>query len=152
MNFEGLRGWLKSLLQYFMLYRTPRNFCVLQNAQKFQSAHVHNNLSNFQKAVGVTVMMGKLAQQGPGITNPAGGCPIVTVNSICFLNITVFIVYMCTLFGFYVCGVYFNLFWYLFFWGCQSVRDRAAQAGTPILKMLCIYMMYHETLDTTRNL
>ena len=30
--------------------------------QEFQSAHVHNNLSNFQKADGVAVMMGQLSQ------------------------------------------------------------------------------------------
>ena len=29
--------------------------------QEFQSAHVHNNLSNFQKADGVAVMTGQLA-------------------------------------------------------------------------------------------
>ena len=27
------------------------------------------------------------------------------------------------------------LFWFLFFLGCQSVRDRTAQAGAPIFKM-----------------
>ena len=31
-------------------------------AQEFQSAHVHNDLSNFQKADGVAVTMGHLSQ------------------------------------------------------------------------------------------
>ena len=81
--------WVEGLVEVIKQY-------VLQNvyAQEFQSAHVHNNLSNFQKADGVAVMMGQLA--------PAGDCPNVTVNSICFLNITVFIMYMCTLIVFCV--------------------------------------------------
>ena len=39
-----------------------QEFFVLQNAQEFQSAHVYNNLSNFQKADGVAVMTGQLSQ------------------------------------------------------------------------------------------
>ena len=34
----------------------------LQDAQEFQSAHVHNDLGNFQKADGVAVMMEQLSQ------------------------------------------------------------------------------------------
>ena len=34
----------------------------LKDAQEFQSVHVHNDLSNFQKADGVAVMMGQLSQ------------------------------------------------------------------------------------------
>ena len=41
------------------------SFCSIKffnvYAQEFQSAHVHNNLSNFQKADGVAVMMGQLS-------------------------------------------------------------------------------------------
>ena len=92
-NFEGLRGWLK---QEFSILQSAQDFGVLQNTQEFQSAHVHNNLSNFEKVIGVAVTMGQLAQQGSGLTNPTGGCPIVTVNSVCFLNITVFIMSLCT--------------------------------------------------------
>ena len=33
---------------------------VIVYAQEFQSAHVHNNLSNLQKADGVAAMMGQL--------------------------------------------------------------------------------------------
>ena len=36
------------------------NFFIVY-AQEFQSAHVHNNLNNFQKADGAAVMMGQLA-------------------------------------------------------------------------------------------
>ena len=35
---------------------------LLKDAQEFQSAHVHNDLGNFQKADGVAVMMGQLSQ------------------------------------------------------------------------------------------
>ena len=100
------------------------DYCV---CQEFQSAHVHNNLINFQKADGVAVTMGQLAQYGSGLTNPAGSCPIVTVNSICFLNTTVFVMYMCTWFGF-LCFFFFGS--YFFFSECQSVRDRTALTGT----------------------
>ena len=48
-------------------------------------------------------------------------------------------------------GIY-TKFCFLFFWGCQSVRDRTAQAGTPILKFTGIYtnqlfVYQHEVLD-----
>ena len=84
----------------------------------FESAHVHNVLSNFQKTDGVGVMMGQL---------------IITVNSIRFLNITVI----------HYAHVHFiwilvNIFWLLLFLGHQSVRDRTAQAGAPILKILSV--------------
>ena len=35
---------------------------LLQNVQEFQSAHVHNDLGNFQKADEVAVIMGQLSQ------------------------------------------------------------------------------------------
>ena len=104
---------------------------IIVYTQEFQSAHVHNNLSNFQKADGVAVMTGQLAQYGSGLTNPAGGYPVFTVNSICFLNITVFVMYMCTWFGFFVFS-----FLVFILGGCQSVRDGTAQAGASIFKML----------------
>ena len=55
----------------------PRIFLWNVFAQEFQSAHLHNDLSNFQKADGVAVMIGQLAQY---VTNPAGGCQIVQLT------------------------------------------------------------------------
>ena len=44
------------------ILQNAQEFYVLQDAQEFQSAHVYNDLGNFQKADGVAVMMGQLAQ------------------------------------------------------------------------------------------
>ena len=46
----------------------------------------------------------------------------------------------------------YTKFCFLFFWGCQSVRDRTAQAGAPIFKFTNIYMNHvfayeHEVFD-----
>ena len=73
-------------------------------------------------------MMGQLAEQDSGFTNPAGGCPIVTVHSICFLNITVFVMYMCTWFGF--CVLCFVVFWV----GASLLEIGLHRLAPPLLK------------------